>query len=89
MRAPMITAERFKELQVLSRRDDACDRLVPSDIRELLGEIERMDAAFHFLSNEETSKRLRAKTPEKERRVQFEKTEADAIARHLSRNPQN
>lgn len=85
----MITAERFKEFQVLSRRDDACDRLVPSDIRELLGEIERMDAAFHFLSMGEVTKRLRAKTPENERRAQFEKTEAEAIARHLSLQPQN
>lgn len=58
------------------------------DNQFLVEQIERMDAAFHFLSSAETTKRLLAKTPEHERRKQFEQTEADAIARHVARQQQ-
>lgn len=36
-----MTEEKLNEIRSIMYRDDCCDRMVPSDVRELVGEIDR------------------------------------------------
>lgn len=49
----MITAERLKEWQHWARRDEACKLFVPSDIRQMLGEVERLRGTLKALADDE------------------------------------
>src|ERR1700733_5890956 len=67
MRPVMISSEQLQEWIKVSRRDDCFDRLVPSDVRLMLGEIgrlwssEAMTIPFAIDDNSQTGKELQAR----------------------------
>ena len=49
----MISSEQLQEWIKVSRRDDCFDRLVPSDVRLMLGEIDRLREGIGRLGSSE------------------------------------
>lgn len=79
------------EVRMLMRNDIVHEAIVCAArdrILHLSEELARLDAALFFFSHGEVHKRLMAKTPENDRQEEFGAIEAEAIARHLARQPE-